>query len=205
MDIAHAKYQSKINLSNAYEQVRIDPRDMHKTTFSTVFGTFESNVMQQGDCNAPATFLHLMTTIFCNVIGIFVYVYLDDLFIFSNTLEDHKKHLAFVFKTLQKHHLYLEKDKCDLYSSSMNCLGHCIDNQGIHVDTNKMVHICKWHTPHNHKDMQCFPRLVQYLAHFMSDITAFTSPLSTICQNSQPFYWKPLHKVCFKNIKAITC
>jgi hypothetical protein len=57
MDVARAKYRSKIDLSNAYEQVRIDPGDVHKTAFSTVFGTYESNVMQQGDCNAPATFL----------------------------------------------------------------------------------------------------------------------------------------------------
>jgi Reverse transcriptase (RNA-dependent DNA polymerase) len=128
MDMAHAKYQSKIDLSNTYEQVRIDPKDIHKTVFSTVFGTFESNIMQQGDCNAPATFLHLMTAIFCNVIGIFVYVYLDDLFIFNNTLQEHEEHLDYMFKMLRNNHLYLEKEKCDLYSSSMDYLGHCVDD-----------------------------------------------------------------------------
>ena len=56
MDVAHAKYRSKIDLSNAYEQVWVAPEDVHKTTFSTVFRTFESNVMEQGDCNAPTTF-----------------------------------------------------------------------------------------------------------------------------------------------------
>jgi hypothetical protein len=124
MDMARTKFRSKIDLSNAYEQVRISPEDVHKTAFSTVFRTFKSNVMQQGDCNAPATFLRLMTVIFCDMIGTFVYAYLDDLFIFSNTLWDHEKHLDYVFKTLQKHHLYLEKEKCDLYSDSMDCLRH---------------------------------------------------------------------------------
>jgi hypothetical protein len=56
MNVAKAKYRSKIDLSNAYEQVRIEPDDVNKTVFATVFGTCESNVMQQGDCNAPATF-----------------------------------------------------------------------------------------------------------------------------------------------------
>ena len=93
-----------------------------------VFGTFESNVMQQGNCNAPATFLRLMTTIFHDVIGIFVYAYLDDLFVFSNMLEDHEKHLEYIFQTLQKNHLFLEKEKCDLYSTSMECLGHLVDD-----------------------------------------------------------------------------
>jgi hypothetical protein len=79
MDVARAKYRSKIDLSNAYEQIRIEPDDVHKTAFATVFGTYESNVMQQGDCNAPATFLRLVTAIFRDVIGIFLYTYLDDL------------------------------------------------------------------------------------------------------------------------------
>jgi Reverse transcriptase (RNA-dependent DNA polymerase)/RNase H-like domain found in reverse transcriptase len=161
--------------------------------------------MQQGDCNAPATFLHLMIMIFHNVIGIFVYTYLDNLFIFSDTLKDHEKHLDYVFKTLRKHRLYLEKDKCDLYSENMDCLGHWVDNQGVHTDSDKMMCIREWHMPCNHKDVQRFLGLVQYLAHFMPDVTAYTSLLSAICQNGQPFYWKPLHEACFDNIKAITC
>jgi hypothetical protein len=56
MDIAQAKFRSKIDLSNAYEQVHIEPDDISKTAFAMVFGMFKSNVMQQGDCNAPATF-----------------------------------------------------------------------------------------------------------------------------------------------------
>ena len=205
MDVAHTKYRSKIDLSNAYEQVPVAPEDVHKTAFSTVFGTFESNIMQQGNCNAPTTFLHLMMAIFQDTIGIFVYMYLDDLFIFSGTLQEHERHLNHVFSTLRKHSLYLEKDKCDLYSDSMDCLRHQVDNQGVHANSDKMACICDWRTPRNYKDVQRFLRLVQYLAHFMPDVTTYTSPISTICRNGQPFYWKPLHKVCFENIKAIAC
>ncbi len=78
-DIAKAKYQLKIDLSNVYEQVRITPNDIWKTTFATIWGTFTSTVMQQGDCNAPATFQHLMTSIFQDVIRIFMHVYIDDI------------------------------------------------------------------------------------------------------------------------------
>ena len=56
MDVTRAKYRLKIDLSNAYEQVCVEPEDIKKTAFSTVFSTFLSQVMQQGDCNAPATF-----------------------------------------------------------------------------------------------------------------------------------------------------
>ena len=54
--VAKAKYQLKCNISNAYELIRVEPGDVWKSTFATIYGMFMSNVMQQGDCNAPSTF-----------------------------------------------------------------------------------------------------------------------------------------------------
>jgi Reverse transcriptase (RNA-dependent DNA polymerase) len=104
-----------------------------------VFGTYESAVMQQGDCNAPATFLRLITAILRDVIGIFIHTYLNDLFVFSDTLDDHEKHLEYVFQKLCEHCLFLERTKCNLYSKSMDCLGHLVDDHGLHADTDKMA------------------------------------------------------------------
>jgi hypothetical protein len=61
-DVARARFRSKIDLADAYEQVMVEPRDIHKTVFSTIMETYVSNVVQQGDCNAPATFQRLMHT-----------------------------------------------------------------------------------------------------------------------------------------------
>ena len=97
MDVARAKFRSKIDVSNAYEQICIEPEDIHKTAFALVFETWESNVMQQGDCNGPATFQCLMVEIFCDTLGIQVHIYLNDIFIFSYTLEDHERDLEYVF------------------------------------------------------------------------------------------------------------
>ena len=140
MDITRVKFRSKIDLSNAYEQIHIELEDVHKTAFALVFGTCESNVMQQGDCNGPAMFQQLMVEIFRNALGICVYVYLDDIFIFSYMLEDHEQDLKYVFQKLRENRLFLEKEKCDLYLKSMDCLGHRIDDQGLHADADKMAH-----------------------------------------------------------------
>ena len=90
-DVARAKYRSKINLADAYEQVRVEPKDVNKTVFSTIMGTYVSNVVQQGDCNAPATFQRLMTSIFRDVIGKTNHAYLDDVFSFTGTIEEHEE------------------------------------------------------------------------------------------------------------------
>ncbi|KAJ3474829.1 hypothetical protein NLI96_g12232 [Meripilus lineatus] len=205
MDVARAKIRSKIDLSDAYEQIRIIPGDVLKTAFATVFGTFTSQVMQQGDCNAPSTFQRLMTEIFREHIGKFIHVYLDDIFVFSDSVEEHEEHLNMVFAILRKAELYLKKEKCDLYSDRMDCLGHIIDDQGLHADGDKMHRVRNWRTPRNTKDVQRFLGLVQYIAHFMPDVSAFTGPLHSIEQNGHLFEWRPLHQKCFESIKALAC
>src|SRR6202041_1488557 len=101
-DVARGKYQSKIDMSNVYKQIHIEPSDVWKMAFATIYGTFMSHTMQQGDCNAPATFPRLMTVIFQEYSGIFVHIYLDNIFVFSNFIKEHEKHFGLVFDKLRK-------------------------------------------------------------------------------------------------------
>jgi hypothetical protein len=203
MDVARAKYRTKIDMSDAYEQIRVEVGDVWKTAFATTLGTFVSHVMQQGDCNAPATFQRLMTWIFREHIGIFIRVYLDDVFVYSNTINDHEGHLRIAFDTLRRHRLFLSRPKLDLYSEDMDCLGHRIDDQGLHADSDKMSRILEWRTPRSYPEVLRFLGLVKYLAHFMPDVSAYSSPLESICSNGRPFYWKPLHDTCLTRIKDL--
>ena len=74
--VARHPYRSKTDLTEGYHNVRIEPESEEFTSFYTPFGTFRTRVMQQGDCNAPATFMKLMNWIFAEQIGRDVYVYL---------------------------------------------------------------------------------------------------------------------------------
>jgi hypothetical protein len=183
----------------------MDPRDVHKSVFATIFRTFISHTMQIGDCNVPATFQRIMTMIFRNYIGIFLHVYLDDLFVFSNSIEEHEKHLGLVFKKICEHKFYLQQEKCELYAERIDCLGHVVNKKGLHADSDKMAKICNWRQPQNYNDVQKFLGLVQYLAHFLPNITLYTGPLASMTQNGQPFYWRPIHQTCFQMIKNICC
>jgi hypothetical protein len=200
-DVARAKYRSKLDMSDAYEQVRVEPDDIWKTAFSTIIGTFASHVMQMGDCNGPLTFQWLMTRIFFKQIGKFVHVYLDDIFIFSTTIEEHEAHLQTVFELLRKHHMFLVKHKVQLYAEKIDCLGHVIDDMGIHADADKMKTIHEWLTPQNYHDIQRFLGLVNYLGQFMPDILAYMAPLSGMSSQTL-FQWNPIHQKCFESCKA---
>jgi len=205
MDITRARYRSKIDLSNMYEQVHVEPEDIKKTAFSTIFGTFLSQVTQQGDCNAPATFQRLMMVVLQEYIGQFIHVYLDDIFVFSNTLKEHERHLQLMLDALTKAEFYLEHEKCDLYAEKLDCLGHMIDEHGVHADTDKMARIRKWRKPRNLNEVQRFVGLVEYLAQFMPDVSAYTTPLTGIQRNGHPFLWREIHDRCFQAIKVLAC
>lgn len=82
-----------------------------------------------------------MTHLFRSHISLFVHVYLDDIFIFSDSVKEHERHLRIVFDILHTNHLFLKAAKCDLYSTSMDCLGHVIDNQGLYADSDKMARV----------------------------------------------------------------
>jgi Reverse transcriptase (RNA-dependent DNA polymerase) len=128
-----AHYQMKVDIADAYEQIRIEPTDVWKTSFATIYSTYASNTILMGDCNAPSTFQRFMTNIFCNHIGIFLHVYLDNIFIYSDTIRDHQQHICMVIKCLQAEGLSLDPKKCDFYGESIDCLGHIVDKDGIYL------------------------------------------------------------------------
>ena len=185
--------------------MRVEPQDVWKIAFSTIYGTFISQVMQQGDCNAPVTLQCLMTVIFHDHLGHFVYAYLDDLFVYSETIKEHEHHLRAVFKILRENGFYLEKEKCNLYVVRLDCLGHIIDEKGVHTDRDKMSQIRSGRTPKNLNEVQRFVGLVEYLAQFMPDMSTFAMPLTGIQWNGHPFQWREIHDKCFQTIKVLVC
>jgi hypothetical protein len=122
--------------------------------FTTISGTYVSLVMQQGDCNAPATFQCLMTAIFRDVIRKFMHCYLDDIFVYSNLVEEHEQHLKIVLNRLRENSLYLKWSKCNLYAKRVDCLEHIINDWEIHPDSDKLARIQGWRIPCNYNDIQ---------------------------------------------------
>lgn len=117
---------TKLDLRSGYSQVRIAAGDEPKTTMVTRYGAFEYRVMPFGLTNAPATFCNLMNDVFRPYIDRFVVVYLDDIVVYSQTLEEHVEHLILVLAKLREHKLYLKQEKCSFAQTEIQFLGHRI-------------------------------------------------------------------------------
>lgn len=135
---AKGRYQSLLDGKDAYKQIWIVPEHVERTTVTTPDGNMISNVVQQGDCNAPATYQALMNHVFLAYLGRFLDVYLDDIIIYSETLTEHVKHVKLVIDILRREKLYLGKDKLQFLCPELKILGRVVDDNGIRMDPNKV-------------------------------------------------------------------
>ena len=107
--------------------------------------------------NSPATFQMMMDDIFEDLIseGVVV-VYLDDILIFTETLEEHRKITRRVLELLEKHKLYLHRDKCEFEKTTVKYLGVIISHNSISMDPVKIASVTEWPAPTNKKEVQSF-------------------------------------------------
>ena len=133
-----ARFFTKIDLRSGYHQIRVHPDDVPKTAFRTRYGHFEFLVLPFGLTNAPATFMHLMHSIFREHLDTFVIIFLDDILVYSRTLEDHKEHVRKTLDILREHKLYAKMTKCSFFQQEVDYLGHVVGINGVKPDTAKI-------------------------------------------------------------------
>ncbi|GJV01078.1 putative nucleotidyltransferase, ribonuclease H [Tanacetum coccineum] len=136
--LGKARYFTKLDLRSRYYQVRIAEGDEAKTTHITRYGSYEFLVMPFGLTNAPATFCTLMNKLFHPFLAKFVVVYLDDIVVYSHTLEEHILHLKHVFQVLRDNELYVKLEKCSFAQDEVEFLGHKIKDGGLMMDGAKI-------------------------------------------------------------------
>lgn len=129
---------STLDAISSYHQFEIEEEDKHKTAFRFRGGFYEYNSMPFGLCNAPATFQRAMDGLFSGEHSKYVIPYLDDIIIFSESLEDHEKHLNIVMKILSEAGLVLNKGKCKLFREEVEVLGRIV-SRGIVKPANEKV------------------------------------------------------------------
>ncbi|GBG73612.1 hypothetical protein CBR_g16955 [Chara braunii] len=160
-----AKYFSKLDLKLGYHQISIQPNDRYKTTFETRYGHFEWVVMPFGLTNAPATFQAAMTNEFHAMLDRFVLVYLDNILVYSRSLEDHLGHLRRVLETLRPAKYKANRDKCEFVQQELQeleYLGHFVTPEGISPLSHKIQAVQEWPEPRNVTDVCSFLVLEQH-------------------------------------------
>ena len=145
--LGKAKIFSKIDFWSRYYQVMIKEGDIPKTTFNTRFGHYEFTFMPFGLTNAPTTFNRLMIDLFRKALDDLVFVFFDDILVYSKNKEEHKQHLCHVLEIPRKAQLYAKRRKCTFFVDKVDYMGFIVLEDGISPDPAKVEAIVSWPIP----------------------------------------------------------
>ncbi|KAK3571043.1 hypothetical protein QTP86_001290 [Hemibagrus guttatus] len=151
-----ARVFTKLDLRSAYNLVRIRKGDEWKTAFHTTHGHYEYCVMPFGLTNAPAVFQALINGVFRDLLGRGVIAYIDDILVYSTSMEEHVCQVREVLARLQRFHLFVKLEKCEFHRTTMTFLGYVISPRGVEMDTNKVRAVSEWPAPATIKELQRF-------------------------------------------------
>ncbi|KAG5725077.1 hypothetical protein E4T56_gene10250 [Termitomyces sp. T112] len=179
-DCGKGKILGKIDMTNAFFQTHIHPDDIHLTAIRTPWGLYEWVVMPMGGCNALSTHQRRMTDALRGLIGVVCHVYLDNIIIWSDMIEEHKENLRLVMEALRGASLFCNLQKSTLFARELQFLGHIISKEGIQPDLRKVDKVAEWPVPTTATNIRGFLGLTQYLSPFIPALAEHTSVLSPL-------------------------
>src|SRR3954469_22930654 len=187
---------------SGYNQIKMAPEDMEKTTFITPWGTFCYKVMPFGLKNAGATYQRAMVTLFHDMIHKEIEVYVDDMIAKSHTEEEHLVHSQKLFERLREFRLRLNPNKCTFGVRSGKLLGFVVSGKGIEVDPAKIKAIQEMPEPRTEKEVRGFLGRLNYIARFISHLTATCEPIFKLLRKDQTARWNNDCQKAFEKVKV---
>ena len=201
-ELQGAKYFSKIDLRSGYHQIRVRDQGISKTIFRCHYGHYEFLVMPFGLTNAPATFQSCMNHTFKVQLRKYLLVVFDDILIYSQTWEEHLKHLDEVLEILEEQLLYAKMSKCEFGMKEMLYLRHIINAEGVQVYMENIRAIFDWPTSKTVIELKGILGLCTYNRRYVKEFSQLTTPLIDITKKGE-FSWTKGAQETFEKMKKI--
>lgn len=161
--------------------------------------------MPFGLCNAPATFQRLMEACFSEENFEILLLYLDDILVFSNSIEEHFERPDIVFTKLKQHGLKIKPSKCKLFQKSVKYLGHIVSSEGISTDPEKIDAVKSWPKPTNEKELRSFLGTAGYYRRFVKDCSKIARPLHELVSGGKSTKRKKVKQTSFQESWTNQC
>jgi hypothetical protein len=201
-----ATWFTKLDVRWGYNNIQIKEGDEEKASFMTNRGLWESLVMFFGLTNSPVTFQSMMNEIFGKQIteGRAI-VYLDDILIYSDNLEDHRATVHEVLQVLEDNDLSLKHEKCEFEQREVEHLGVIIGDGKIRMDPVKVARVREWAMPKTVKDVQSFLGFLNFYRWFIDGFGDHAKPLTRLTWKDTRWRWGMEENTAFRRlIDAVT-
>jgi hypothetical protein len=169
--------------------VRMAEGEEWKIVFRTRYGLFKFLVMPFGLTNAPDSFQHFINDVLQPYLDIFITVYLDNILIYSNNLNDYWNHILKVLEALSEAGLHLILEKCEFHQQEVKYLGFIISTIGIKMDPAKVTTIQAWPIPRNMQDIQSFLGFANFYRCFVQGYSNIVTAITQLTRKNTHFVW----------------
>ncbi|MEN7973341.1 MAG: reverse transcriptase domain-containing protein [Verrucomicrobiota bacterium] len=204
-----ARVFSSFDIASAYWQIPMAESAKDITTFACSEGTFRWESMPFGLLNSGSTFNRLIADVFRNYIGRFVLAYIDDIVVFSATIDEHIEHLRLLFEAVAQAYLKFKPKKCYLFRSSVEYLGHTVTTDGLCICDRNIEKAKAFPRPTNKRELQAALGLFNFFRQFISHYAAVARPLTQLLAGTYATSddwqkaWTPNQEVTFQWLKHL--
>ena len=199
--VTGAKIFTKLDLRDGYYLIRINKEDEWKTAFRTRYGHFEYTVMPFRLANAPATFQNMMNEVLQEFLDQGVVVYIDDVLIYSENLEQHIQLVNKVLKKLGDYNLAVAAHKSIFHAPEVEFLGYILNKTGVTMSERKVEAVKNWEVPKSVKDIQRFLGFANFYRRFIKGFSGICRPITNLLRKETKFEWKTQATEAFTELK----
>ena len=129
-------------------------------------------------------------------------MYLDDILVFSETLEEHVAHVRLVLQRLLENCLFAKAEKCEFHCCTIQFLGFVVSRGKLEMDPPKTEAVMSWPTPTDRKELQQFIGFTDFYSRFICGFSSTVQPLTALTSTNVPFRWTPKVDAAFTTLKT---
>lgn len=201
--LGNCLYFTTLDLASGFYQVEMKPEDVPKTAFNVEHGHFEFLRMPMGLKNSPSTFQRVMDNVLRDLQNTICLVYLDDIIVFSTSLQEHMVNLQKVFQRLRESNFKIQMDKSEFLKRETAYLGHIISNDGIKPNPDKISAIQNYPLPKTATEIKRFLGLLGYYRKFIPDFARITKPMTQCLKKGSKITLDQSYVECFEKCKTL--
>lgn len=194
---------STLDAASGYWQVPLNGDSIEKTGFITKYGTYEFLVMPFGLCTASDTYQKMMPSLMAPYIGRFVFVFIDDIIVYSKNISEHLIHLETVFEVCNAANLRLKRSKCHFACKSVEYLGHVVSADGVLPTTHNVSKLINMKTPECISDVRSLLGTTNYYRRYIPNYAALMRPITRLLKKTETFIWEAEQQEAFTFVKEV--
>jgi hypothetical protein len=201
--LAGMQYFSKLDLLKGFNQIPVDAQSRELMAVSTPAGLYQPTVMPFGVKNAPGSFQREMRRVLKDKLNKGVFVFIDDIIIYSRTEAEHLLLIDWVLSQLQKEGYFAHPGKCQFLKSEVNFLGHVVSRAGVSMQQHKVEAVRTWPALQSVKDVRAFLGLAGFYRRFVKGFSEIARPLTDLTKiaDGSWFSWGQPEQQAFDTLK----